>query len=185
MNRITTIDPLTATGPTAQLFAGVKAKLGVVPNLMRTFAHSPAVLEAYLGFSGKLGQGVLPAAVREQLALVIGETNECEYCLSAHTLLGKGAGLSPDAILAARRAEAADPKVAAILQFARAVVAARGQVSDDQLTAVRAAGATDAEIVEVVAHVAVNVLTNYMNNVARTVVDFPRAQPLGAAVAAS
>ena len=181
MNRITTIDPLTATGPTAQLFAGIKAKLGVVPNLMRTFAHSPAALEAYLGFSGTLAKGVLPAAVREQLALTVGQANECEYCLSAHTLLGKGAGLNPDAILAARRAEAADAKVAALLQFARAVVDARGQVSDDQVAAVRAAGATDAEIVEVVAHVAANILTNYMNLVARTVVDFPRAQPLPAA----
>jgi uncharacterized peroxidase-related enzyme len=183
MNRIPTIDPTTATGPTAQLFAGIKAKLGVVPNLMRTFAHSPAALEAYLGFSGTLAKGVLPAAVREQLALTVGEVNECDYCLSAHTLLGKGAGLNPDAILAARRGESADTKVAALLQFARAVVEARGQVSDDQLAAVRAAGATDAEVVEVVAHVAANILTNYMNLVARTVVDFPRAQPLAAAVA--
>jgi uncharacterized peroxidase-related enzyme len=183
MNRIPTIDPVTATGPSAQLLAGVKAKLGVVPNLMRTFAQSPAVLEAYLGFTGTLAKGVLPAAVREQLALAVGEANGCEYCLSAHTLLGKGAGLSPAAILDARRGDAADPKVAALLQFARAVVEARGKVSDDQLTAVRAAGASDAEIVEVVAQVAANVLTNYTNNVAQTLVDFPRAQPLAAAVA--
>lgn len=182
MNRIPTIDP-TAPGPSAPLLAGVKAKLGVVPNLMRTLAQSPAALEAYLGFSGTLAKGILPAAVREQLALAIGEANECEYCLSAHTLMGKGAGLNPDTILAARRGEAVDPKVAALLQFARAVIEARGQVSDDQLAAVRAAGATDAEIVEVVAHVALNVLTNYTNKVAQTVVDFPRAQPLAAAVA--
>jgi uncharacterized peroxidase-related enzyme len=183
MNRIPTIDPVTATGPSAQLLAGVKAKLGVIPNLMRTFAQSPAVLEAYLGFTGTLAKGVLPAVVREQLALAVGEANGCEYCLSAHTLMGKGAGLSPAAILDARRGEAVDPKVAALLQFARAVVDARGKVSDDQLAAVRAAGVTDAEIVEVVAQVAVNVLTNYTNNVAQTLVDFPRAQPLAAAVA--
>jgi len=183
MNRIPAIDPTTASGPTAPLFAGVKAKLGVVPNLMRTLAQSPSVLEAYLGFSGTLAKGVLPTAVREQLALAIGEANACEYCLSAHTLLGKGAGLSPDAILAARRGEAADPKVAALLQFARSVVSARGKVADEQLALVRAAGASDAEIVEVVAHVALNVLTNYTNNVAQTVVDFPRAQPLEVAVA--
>ena len=183
MNRIPTIDPSTSTGPAAPLFSAVKTKLGVVPNLMRTFAQSPAAFEAYLGFSGTLAKGVLPAAVREQLALAIGEANGCEYCLSAHTLLGKGAGLSPEAILAARRGGAVDAKVSALLQFARAVVEARGKVSDDQLGLVRAAGASDAEIVEVVAHVALNVLTNYMNSVARTVVDFPRAQPLEAAVA--
>lgn len=180
---IPTIDPTQATGPLATLFSAVKAKLGVVPNLMRTFAQSPAALEAYLGFSGILAKGVLPAAVREQLALAIGEANECEYCLSAHTLLGTGAGLSPDAILAARRGGAVDAKVSALLQFARAVVEARGKVSDNQLALVRAVGATDAEIVEVVANVALNVLTNYMNNVAQTVVDFPRARPLEAAIA--
>lgn len=183
MNRIPTIDPATATGPSAPILAAVKAKIGVVPNLMRTFAQSPAALEAYLGFSGTLDKGVLPAAVREQLALAIGEANGCEYCLSAHTLLGKGAGLSPDAILAARRGGAADAKVSALLQFARAVVDARGKVSDQQIALVRAAGATDAEIVEVVAHVALNVLTNYTNNVAQTVVDFPRARPLEAVIA--
>jgi len=182
-NRIPTIDPANATGSVAGLFHAVKAKLGVVPNLMRTFAQSPAALEAYLGFSGTLAKGVLPAAVREQLALVISEANSCDYCLSAHTLLGKGAGLNPDAILAARHGEAADLKVTALLQFAQAVVATRGKVADEALAAVRAAGASDAEIVEVVGHVAVNVLTNYLNNVARTEIDFPRAQPLEAAVA--
>ena len=183
MNRIPTIDPTTATGQTAQLFAAVKSKLGVVPNLMRTFAQSPAVLEAYLGFSSTLAKGVLPAPVREQLALSVGEANGCDYCLSAHTLLGKNAGLTSEAILAARRHEAADAKAAALLRFARDVVAAQGKVSDEQLAAARTAGATDTELVEVVAHVALNVLTNYTNNVARTVIDFPRAQPLAVAVA--
>lgn len=183
MSRIPAIDPTTATGPTAPLFTAVKAKLGVVPNLVRTFAQSPSVLEAYLGFSGALAKGVLPAPVREQLALAIAESNACEYCLSAHTLMGKGAGLSPEAMVAARRGEATDPKVAALLLFARAVVAERGKVADDQLVTVRAAGASDAEIVEVVAHVALNILTNYTNSVAQTVADFPPAQPLAAAVA--
>jgi uncharacterized peroxidase-related enzyme len=183
MNRIPTIDPATATGPSATFMSAVKAKIGVVPNLMRTFAQSPAVLEAYLGFSGTLDKGVLPAAVRQQLALAIGEANGCEYCLSAHTLIGKGAGLSPEAILEARRGRAADTKVSGLLQFARAVVELRGKVSDEQLALVRDAGATDAEIVEVVAHVALNILTNYTNNVAQTVVDFPHARPLEAAIA--
>lgn len=182
-NRIPAIDPVTATGHTAQLFAAVKAKLGVIPNLMRTFAQSPTVLEAYLGFTGALTKGVLPAAVREQLALAISETNGCDYCLSAHTFLGQHAGLTPEGIEAARRGESADPKVAALLRFARDVVDSRGRVSDESLAAVRAAGATDAELIEVVAHVAVNVLTNYTNNVAQTQIDFPRAKPLAVAAA--
>lgn len=178
--RIPAIDPLGVTGPVAGLFSAVKAKLGVVPNLMRTFAQSPAVFEGYLGFTGALAKGVLPARLREQLALAIAEANGCDYCLSAHSLLGKGAGLTPEAIEAARRGEAADPKAGALLQFAREVVATRGAVSDEALATARAAGATDAELVEVVAHVAANVLTNYTNNVARTVIDFPRAKPLAA-----
>ena len=133
MNRIPTIDPTTATGKNAELFGAIKSKLGMVPNLMRTFAQSPAVLEAYLGFGAALGGTSLPAAVREQLALVTAEANGCDYCLSAHTLLGKGAGLTPESIEAARRGDAADAKVAALLQFARAVVETHGKVSDEAL----------------------------------------------------
>jgi uncharacterized peroxidase-related enzyme len=182
MSRIPALDPLQATGQTAELFTAVKAKLGVVPNLMRTLGQSPAVLEAYLGFSGTLARGVLPAGVREQLALAVGEANACDYCLAAHSLIGKGAGLSADAIVAARRAAASDPKSDALLKFAAAVVQDRGRVADDAIAAVRAAGASDAEIIETVAHVALNILTNYTNHVAQTVVDFPRAAPLPAAV---
>lgn len=182
MSRITALDPSQASGKNAELFSAVKSKLGVVPNLMRTLGHSPAALEAYLGFGGTLAKGVLSAAVREQLALAIGEANACDYCLAAHSLLGKGAGLSPAAIIDARLARAADPKTDALLKFAADVVAARGQVSDDTLASVRAAGASDAEIVEVVAHVALNTLTNYTNHVAQTAVDFPKAAALPVAV---
>ena len=140
MSRLIALDPVHATGKTAELFAAVKAKLGVVPNLMRTLGQSPAALGAYLGFSGTLATGVLPAKVREQLALAVAETNACDYCLSAHSLLGKGAGLSAEAILDARRGQAADPKVDALLKFAAAVVESRGQVSDEALAAVRSSG---------------------------------------------
>jgi uncharacterized peroxidase-related enzyme len=180
-SRIPPVDPINATGSVAALFTAVKSKLGVVPNLMRTFAQSPAVFEGYLGFTGALAKGVLPARVREQLALAVGEANGCDYCLSAHTLLGKNAGLAPEAIESARRGEAADPKVNALLQFSRRVLETRGKVDDADLAAARAAGANDAELIEVVAHVAANILTNYTNNVARTAIDFPRAQPLPAA----
>lgn len=178
MSRIAALDPTTATGQTASLFTTVKSKLGVVPNLMRTLGHSPAALEAYLGFSGTLATGALPAKTREQIALAVAEQNACDYCLAAHTLMGKGAGLTPDAILAARRATAADAKTDALLKFASAVVTTRGLVSDEALAAVRTAGASDADIVETVAHVALNTLTNYTNHIAQTVVDFPKATAL-------
>jgi len=178
MSRITALDPASTTGKSAGLFTAVQSKLGMVPNLMRTFGHSPAALEAYLGFSATLGTGVLPAKVREQIALAVAETNSCDYCLAAHSLMGKGAGLTPAAILAARHIEAADPKVGALLKFAANVVEARGLVADEALAAVRAAGATEAEIIETVAHVALNILTNYTNHIAQTDVDFPKVAAL-------
>ncbi len=178
MSRITALDPAVATGKTAELFTGVKSKLGKVPNLMRTLGQSPAALEAYLGFSRTLAAGILPAKTREQIALVVAEQNGCDYCLAAHSLIGQGAGLSPTAITDARRAVAAEAGTDALLKFASAVVANRGLVSDDTLAAVRAAGASDAEIVETVAHVALNLLTNYTNHVAQTAVDFPRVGAL-------
>jgi uncharacterized peroxidase-related enzyme len=182
VSRIIALDPVTATGKTAELFTAVKSKLGVVPNLMRTFGHSPAALEAYLGLKATLGSGVLPARVREQIALTVAELNACGYCLAAHSLMGKGAGLTADAIFAARRAEAEDAKIDALLKFAALIVESRGHVSDDALAAVRAADVNDAEIIETVAHVALNILTNYTNHVAQPVVDFPRAAPRPAAV---
>jgi uncharacterized peroxidase-related enzyme len=180
MERITPVSLETANGRAKELLDAVKAKLGVVPNMTRSMAVSPAVLEAYLGFSGSLGHGVLPAKVREQLALDVGEANHCEYCLAAHSFIGKRLGLSDQEVLANRHGGSSDPKTDALLRFARIVGEKRGQVEDTEIAAVRAAGFGDAEIAEVVAHVALNVFTNYFNNVARPIVDFPKAAPLSA-----
>ncbi len=182
MSRIIALDPNTTTGKTAEVFATVKSKLGSVPNLMRTFGHSPATLEAFLGFKTALATGVIPLKVREQIALTVAEINSCDYCLAAHSLVGKATGLTPEAIASARRAEASDAKIDALLKFAAVVVQARGLVSDDALAAVRDAGVSDAEIIETVAHVALNILTNYTNHIAQPVVDFPMAAPLPAGV---
>jgi uncharacterized peroxidase-related enzyme len=177
MNRVPPIDPALATGKTQQLFTAVKGKLGFVPNLMRVLGNSPAALEGYLGFSSTLAGGALSPRLREQIALVVAEINGCGYCLSAHTVLGGKAGLSPDEVLEARRVCATDEKSGAALKFARAVTLQRGHVADCELQAARAAGLGEAEIVEVVLHVALNVLTNYTNNVARTAIDFPEVKP--------
>ena len=178
MSRLPALDPATTTGKTHMLLAGVAKKLGVVPNLMRTMASSPATLEGYLGLSGALAGGQLPARLREQLALALAETNGCHYCSAAHTLLGKNAGLADGEMLAARRGEASDPRARAALRFALAVVAARGGVSDADLERVRGAGFGDGEIAEIVAHVALSALTNYLNRAAQTELDFPAAPPL-------
>ena len=187
MNRIHQTDPARATGKAKELFEAVQARLGSVPNLMRVFGNSPAALEAYLNFSGALMHGVLSAKLREQLALAIGEINGCDYCLSAHTLSGGKVGLGPDDIAAARRSSAINDKSDAALKFARAVALQRGQIADADIHAARSAGLNDAELVEIVQHVALNTLTNYTNNVARTVLDFPpvKAGEIGAPAAPS
>jgi uncharacterized peroxidase-related enzyme len=184
MNRITQVDPVAATGKTKQLFDGVQAKLGIVPNLFRVFGNSPAALEGYLSFSGALATGVLSAKVREQIALAVAEINYCGYCLSAHTYIGGKVGLNENEITAARKVEAANEHTAVILNLARSIVVKRGELSEVELQAARTANLTDAEIVETVANVAVNILTNYLNHVAQTVVDFPEVKPgLGEAAA--
>lgn len=162
--------------------AAVKKQLGVVPNMFRTIAHSAAALEGYLGLSSALAKGSLNAATRERLALAVAEFNGCDYCLAAHTYIGKNlAKLSDGEIEANRRGRSSDARADAAVVFAVKVVSARGQVGEADLSAVRAAGFTEADIIEIVAHVALNTLTNYVNEVAGTAVDFPAAATLKAA----
>lgn len=172
----TRISPASASEQTAETQAtlsAVKAKLGMVPNLFATFAKSPAVLNAYLAFSDALSKGVLTAGQREIIALATAQANSCHYCLSAHTLLGKNAGLSPEAVHAARGGKGANPVDNAIAQLATRIVAAKGEVADSDLSMARAAGLNDTHIVEVIANVSLNILTNYTNNAAHTDIDFP------------
>jgi uncharacterized peroxidase-related enzyme len=178
MTRLNTVDPTRAEGKAKTLLDTVKAKMGKTPNLTKVMADSPAVLESYLGFSGPLGGGTLPAKLKELLALTVGQTNGCDYCVAAHTAIGKHVGLTDEQLIASRRGTSDDPKTDAALTFASKVLASRGKVTDADLAAVRSAGYTDGEIAEIVAHVALNVFTNYLNNVADTDIDFPRAPAL-------
>lgn len=177
MSRILPVEPNQASKKSQELLAIVEKKLGTVPNMMRTMAHSPAVLDAYLSFSNALSGSKLSAKVREQIALTVGEVNACGYCLSAHTFFGGKAGLEAADIEAARRATASDPKTAAILAFARELVVRRGEVKDHDLSVLRAAGASDGEIGEIVATVALNVFTNWFNHVSDPQIDFPEVRP--------
>lgn len=156
------------------LLEAVKKQIGVVPNLFRLVSNSPAALEGYLGLSGALGKGTLPAPTRERIALAVAEINGCDYCLSAHTYIGKNMAKLDDAEITANRSGASnDPKADAALRFAAEVVRRRGHVSDDDVRAIKAAEYDDAQIVEIVLHVALNTWTNYLNSVAETTIDFP------------
>lgn len=165
-----------ATGSNKDIFAAFHKALGVVPNMTRVMANSPAVLQAYAHFSGALAGGKLSAKIREQIALLTAQANSCTYCLSAHSVLGKLSGLSPDQISAARRGDSADPRTLAALQFAQAVLDQRGGIAETDVAAVRAAGFSDAEIAEILAAVALNVFTNFFNKAFDVDVDFPRVE---------
>lgn len=177
MARLIAVDPAKATGKAKELLDVVKAKIGMTPNMMRTMANSPAVLEGYLGFSAALAGGSLNPKLREQIALAVAESNSCEYCLSAHTAIGKMVGLGEIEITESRKAASNDPRVNAALKFARIVVARRGEVTDDDLGYIRQAGYSDGEIAEIIANVVLNIFTNYFNHIAQTEVDFPKVTP--------
>lgn len=159
------------------LLAAVQKQLGVVPNLMKLVGHSPAALEGYLSLNGALAKGKLDAKLRERIALGVAEYNGCDYCLAAHDYLSRNvAKLSGDEIGAARDFHSADDRADAALRFARRVTELRGRVSDADLSALRAAGFDEASTLEIVVTVALNVLTNYVNNVALTDIDFPKVE---------
>ncbi len=175
MSRITI--PTIEQSPAASrpLLDAVHKQLGIVPNLMKLVGHSPAALEGYLALNGALAKGALDMALRERIALTIAEYNGCEYCVAAHTYLSTHvARIGTAEIDAARDATSSDARTCAALHFARRVAAEHGRIADADLTAVREAGFDDASVIEIVVNVALNVLTNYVNNVARTDIDFPR-----------
>lgn len=175
MTRIETPSSIQSSPAASQpLLEAVNKQLGSVPNLFRVVGNSPAALEGYLGLSGALGKGLLDAPTRARLAMVVAEVNGCDYCLSVHTYLGKNLAKLDDAeLLENRNGGSSHVKARAAVEFAAKVVRARGHVTDVDVRAVKSAGYTDAQVIEIVVHVALNTLTNYVNSVANTVIDFP------------
>lgn len=168
MTRIAALSLDQAPAAARAALEGVRKGLGFVPNAFKTLAHSPAALNGYLGLAQALGQSSLSAAEREVVALATSEINGCDYCLAAHSFFGAKAGLSDEAISQARQGT-----LSAVSALARQITESRGQLRDEQISAAREAGLSDSKIVEVVAQVTLLTLTNYLNNVATTDIDFP------------
>jgi uncharacterized peroxidase-related enzyme len=173
MYRFKTVSPESATGKAKELLDAVNGKLGFVPNMMRAMANSPAVLEGYLNLSTALGKGELSAKLREQIALAISQKNQCDYCVAAHSAIGKVVGLTAEQIEDGRQGTAVDSKTETLIRFALKLVQNRGKVAVSDIVEIREAGFNKGAIAEVIAHVALNVFTNYFNQVAGTVIDFP------------
>lgn len=181
MSRLTI--PARDAAPTGSqpILDNVHRQLGVVPNFYRLLASSPATLTAVSVFGAALGKA-LDVKTREKIAVAVAQTNGCDYCLSAHTYIGQNlARIAPDELARNRRGASSDPRTEAILRFAVKVAETRGKIADADLAAIKVAGLTDGEIVEVVAVVAENFLTNLLNNVAQTDIDFPPVHAVDAA----
>lgn len=183
MPRINQVDPSKAEGKTKELLDGIKKKAGMVPNILKHMANSESALEGYLNFSGALAKTSISDQLREQIALIIGEINGCDYCVAAHSAVAKMRGLDQDAIMDARRGTSTDSKVDAAIKFAKSIVENKGFVSNKDIEDVRNAGYNDGEIVEIVAVVSLNIYTNYINHVAETIIDFPKVPELNTAAA--
>ncbi|QGZ38132.1 putative peroxidase-related enzyme [Pseudoduganella flava] len=179
MSRIELLSRENATGASRQLLEQVQAAFGATPNMFRAVANSPAALSSMWAAFGALHGGTLGAKLGEQIAVAIADVNRCEYCLAAHTALGRKAGASAAEMSAAQAGQADEPKTAAALRFATAVVRERAQIGAADVDALRQAGFGDGEIMEIMAHVALNLFTNYVNVAFDVPVDFPRVK-LGA-----
>jgi uncharacterized peroxidase-related enzyme len=180
MSNFNLVKPTAAQGELHDLYTAVTQTFGAVPNFIQAMGNSPAFLGGFLGLYGGLSKGSIEAATAERIALAIAQTNTCHYCVSAHTVLAQGAGLSADEISAARHGTSADVKAAAAVQFARAVLDNKGQVTAAEVDAVRHAGYNDGQIAEIIGHVGLNTLLNYFGKATRIDIDFPHAPALAA-----
>lgn len=173
MTRIALVSPADTTGERQQLLAQIHGAFGATPNMFKAVANSTAALKSMWGAFGALGGGVIDAKLGEQIAVAIADRNECDYCLAAHTALGRKAGASAEEMSAAQAGQSDDPRTAAALRFATAVVNNRAQIAGEEVLALRAAGFDDEAIVEIMAHIALNLFTNYVNVAFKVPVDFP------------
>lgn len=181
MSRINVVDPKTATGEVKELLDGVKQQLGIVPNFIRALANSPKALSAFLGLYGPLSGAAVDKATQERIALIVAEENGCQYCVSAHTAIGRRTGLSNEEMLLNRQGDSSNAKAAAAVAFAKALNEHRGEVTSREFEAVRAAGFSDGEIVEIITLVALNVFTNLLGKSTLINIDFPEMALLASA----
>jgi uncharacterized peroxidase-related enzyme len=176
MSRLNVINSENANAEQKALLDGIQSRLGMVPNFLKVLANSPAALRAFLGLHGISREGSLDAQTRERIALALAQQNSCQYCLSAHTAIGRKAGLDGIEIQANRAGTSQDAKAAAAVKFARALGKHNGEVTTAEILDVRNAGYNDAEIVEIITHVGMNILTNIVGKASRVAIDFPKVE---------
>ena len=176
MSRITVIENDIANPEQKELLDAIQSQLGMVPNFLKVFANSPAALRAFLGLHGIASEGSLDAPTRERIALALAQQNACDYCVSAHTALGRKAGLNGAEMEANRAGTSQDSKAAAAVKFAKALAEHNGQVTTAEILEVRNAGYSESDIVEIITHVGLNVLSNIIGKASQVEIDFPKVE---------
>lgn len=185
MARVQVVNPQSATGEAKSLLDAVQAKLGVTPNFIRVLANSPKALEGFLGLYEALGGATVDKPTQERIALAVAEGNGCQYCVSAHTAIGRHAGLSNEEMALNRQGSSSDGRAAATVAFAKALNANLGEITTAEFEAARASGLSDGEIVEVISVVALNIFTNILGKATRVEIDFPNVELFSAPVRAA
>lgn len=175
MSKVQPVTVEDAKGELKEIYQSLQKSMGKVVNIFQTMGNSPAVLKGFLAFSEAANHTTLSDKLREEIALLVGQINHCEYCLSAHSAIAKMKGLNDEEIIKARQGEASDPKGQAILKFAKQMVESRGNISNKELASLKAAGVDDTELVEIIFVVMLNMFTNYFNHITDPVIDFPEA----------
>lgn len=178
MSRIAAVLPEKANPEIKGIYAELQKKMGKIPNIFQNMANSPTVLKGFLALSDAIATTSLSPQLREQIALVVAQTNQCNYCLSAHSAIGSMIGLKEPDVILARKGQAHDPKTQAILAFAKAVVEKRAKIVDQDVAKLKAAGVTDTELTEIILVITINMFTNYFNHITDPVIDFPKAPEL-------
>ncbi|MBC7958189.1 MAG: peroxidase-related enzyme [Cytophagales bacterium] len=173
MSRVPLLSATNASADSKALLEQIHSAFGATPNMFKAVANSPAALKSMWGSFAALSKGPLDGKIGEKIAVAVAERNACEYCLAAHMTLGRKAGATADEMAAAQMGEASDPKTAAALRFALKLVNERGQLADADVQALRQVGFSDEAVVEILAHVALNLFTNYVNVAFNVPVDFP------------
>lgn len=183
MQRIAALDPENTTGKSKELFDAVQNKLGMVPNMMRTMGNSAAVLNGYLSFSGALSESSIGAKLGELIALTVANANGCEYCNAAHSFISdKLVGIDSVSIEDAKEGRSNDEQTQSALTFVRNLVAQKGHIAASDIDDLKNAGYDDTAVVEIIAHTALNIFTNYFNSATSVVVDFPKVELIESAV---
>lgn len=178
MSRIQAVSQDKASPAVKEIYSGIEKKMGKLPNIFQNMGNSAPVLKGYLALSDAVGHTSLSPKIREEIALIVAETNQCNYCLSAHSAIAKSIGTNEQEILQARRGSSLDPKVQAILTFSKLVVDKRGKINDQDITSLKSKGVTDSEIVEIIFVISMNMFTNYFNHITDPQIDFPVAPGL-------